>query len=416
MKLTIITLLFSLFALDAWAAGYQLRYQGAETMGTSFASQGTYGNSISSIYFNPALFLKQDKKQAIGVEGLVLYPTSLEFTSVGGNTVDDFASTTISGSLFWGYKFDDKSAVTVAFTTPWGTDTEYPENWDGQFAAIKTQLRTFNLQPVYSRMVGEQWAFSVGPQIQLAEGTLSSRIPPGTTGNPAIDTGILELDGDHWGLGAVLAVTYMPTDNITVNLTYNSQVKHDLEGEVTITNSAAPFVFESPATAEIFTPDTINLGASHVYGKWVSHFNFSWTNWSLFDEFDVENAPGNPAVGEVPFDVPAVAQNWQDTYFVAIGATYINNEKWTFRGGLSYETSAVENEDRTPRTQDADRLGVGLGASYKVAEAFNLDFGFNQIIYLGDVEITNPAIGGPQALGEFDNAASLFRVGLEYVF
>ena len=411
-KLTIVTtLFFTLFTLDAWAAGYQLRYQGAEAMGTSFASQGTYGTSLSSIYFNPALFLKQDKKQALAVEGMAIVPMSAEFTSEAtGKVYDEFADNTFTGSLFYGHRFNDTTALTVALTTPWGTNTEYPKDWEGRVGAIKTQLSTLNLQPVVSKMFNEKWAVSVGPQIQMTKGTLSGGVPgPPEKGGG----GVLETKGDNMGFGAVLAVTFMPNDHLTFNFTYNSKIEHTLSGEVTIDS---PRALASDAELEISTPDIVSLGASHVYNeKWVSHFNFSYTTWSLLETIDIENTPGDPAAGKLPTDIAPVPQNWQDTYLIALGATHIANDKWTFRGGLSYETSAVENKDRTPRTQDSDRVGVGLGGSYKLADAFNLDFGFNQIIYLGDVEITNPAAGGG-VTGEYDNSASLFRVGLEYMF
>ena len=405
MKLTIITSLFLLFTLDAWAAGYQLRYQGAEAMGTSFASQGTYGTSLSSVYYNPALFLKQGKKRAFAVELMSIIPTEAEFTSTATNTTYDyFADTTFSGALFFGYKIDDETAFTLALTTPWGTDTEYADDWDGQFAAIKTQLRTFNLQPVISKALNDKWAISVGPQIQLAQGTLSSRIPPIPAAGP-LGNGLYELDGDSLGIGAVLAVTYTPNDHLVLNLTYNSQIRHNLDGEVTV----SPQGVESDASAEIYTPDVINLGVSHIYNeRWVSHFNFSYTNWSLFNSFDV--VTDNPALST------ATPQNWQDTYFVAMGATYNANAKWTFRGGLSYETSAVENEDRTPRTQDSDRIGVGLGTSYRISKVLNLDLGVNQIIYLGDIELEPSADLPLNPAGEYDTAATLVRLGLEYMF
>jgi len=403
MKLTTITILASLFAFNAWGAGYQLRYQGAEAMGTSFASQGTYGNSVSNVYYNPALFLMQDKKQAIAIEGMAIIPFSAEFeSSVTGTTVDDFADTGFSGAFYYGYKINDTTAVTLAVTTPWGTDTEYPDNWEGQFAAITTQLRTFNFQPVISKMLNEKLAISIGPQIQLAQGTLSSRIPPVPSAGP-LGGGLYELEGDNVGVGAVLGLTYMPNEHLTLSLNYNSQIKHNLSGDVTI----SPQGVDTSASAEIFTPDTLNLGVSHIYNdRWVSHFSFSYTNWSLFNSFDVNDGIVNPST----------PQNWQDTYFVALGATFNMNEKWSFRGGASYETSAVENDDRTPRTQDSDRVGLGVGASLKASDSISLDFGYNHIIYLGDIDLITDASNPTNPSGSYDNSVGLVRIGLEYSF
>ena len=419
MKLITLTSLF--FACNAWGAGYQLRYQGAETMGTSFASQGTYGNSVSNIYYNPALFLKQDKKQAVAIEGMVVIPYTAEFTSdASGKTFDEFADTGFSGALYYAYKINDSTAVTLAVTTPWGTNTDYTSNWEGQYAALKTQLKAFNFQPVVSKAITDSLAVSVGPQIQSIKGVISKRIPPKIGPDKALNdlvgNQVFELDGDDIGFGAVVAVTYTPNDHLTLNLTYNSQIKHKLEGDATISSTPG---LSSSASAELFTPDILNLGVSHVYNDtWTSHLALSYTNWSLFKSFDIEVAPGKPMKGEVPFDPPASPQNWKDTYFVALGATYNANDQWSFRGGASYETSAVDNKDRTPRTQDSDRLGLGVGGSFKASDSLSLDFGYNQVIYLGDIKLvndgTNPMNANPN--GKYDNAIGLLRVGLEYNF
>jgi len=403
MKLSTVFLALTFLSMQAWSAGYQLRYQGAESMGTSFASQGTYGDSVSNIYYNPGLFLKQSSNQALSLEVMPIIPFKAEFNSeASGTTYDDYASTTVTGALYYGIRLGNDSALTLAVTTPWATNTEYPDAWEGQFAAIKTELQTINVQPVFSKMFGSKWVVSVGPQIQLAQGTLSSRLPP----NPALGTAagqILELDGDHVGVGAVVAATFMPSEHLVFNLTYNSQIKHELEGDLSVAGSN----ITDEATAELYTPDVINLGVSHTYNEfWTSHLSFSYTTWNLFDEFQIENSP---------LPLPAVAQNWQDSYFVALGATHTPNESWTFRGGVSYETSAVENEDRTPRTQDSDRIALGAGASYTLSNSLKLDMAYNHILYLGDIElIGNPATGTPA--GSYDNSVGLVRVGLNYAF
>ena len=81
MKHIALSALLFCFANTAMGAGYQLRYQGAESMGTAFSSAGSYGQSLSSIYYNPALFLLQDKDTSVALELMALHPTTSEFTS-----------------------------------------------------------------------------------------------------------------------------------------------------------------------------------------------------------------------------------------------------------------------------------------------------------------------------------------------
>ena len=81
---TFLALLF-LATQPAWGSGFQLRYQGAESMGTAFASAGSYGDSISNAYYNPGLFLSHRSKKAAALELMALHPTQAQFNSDSGS-------------------------------------------------------------------------------------------------------------------------------------------------------------------------------------------------------------------------------------------------------------------------------------------------------------------------------------------
>lgn len=421
MKLIALTALLVCFANSAWGAGYQLRYQGAESMGTAFSSAGSYGQSLSSIYYNPALFLLQDKDTSVAVELMVLHPTKAEFTSSTGQVSDDYASTGFTGSFYYGNKIDDDTAFTMAITTPWGTNTDYDDNWDGRYQALETDLVTINLQAMISKRMSDKFMFSVGPQIQQMMGTLGQATDFAFVGAGDVTS---EFDGSSLSVGGVLALTYMPSEKTTIGFNYTSRVKHKLRGDLEFSANAAslpapvggPFANSSDADAEIVTPDVFTLSASHTMSeKLIGHFSVSYTNWSIFKNLTL-NANNVLAGGLAPIQ-QVVPQNWDDTYMVALGSTFHMNEKTALRGGLSYETGAVNNEDRTPRTQDSDRIGLGLGASFGLG-AIALDIGLNHIIYTGDIEldIASAPPTKPGVSGTYDNSATLLRVGVEYQF
>lgn len=431
MKYIVTSAILFCFANSAWAAGYQLRYQGAESMGTSFASAGSYGNSISNAYYNPGLFLSQKNDRAAALELMVLNPTEAQFTSsTGGASEDDYASASLSGGLFFGYKLDEKTAITVGLTTPWATATDYDSDWQGRYHALETELITLNLQPMFTKQVSDKWILSVGPQIQSMSGVLS------TASFTGLPTDLVnEFEGDDIALGGVLAVTYKPSDKTTVGFNYTSRIKHTLEGDLkfsppalaagTPPGSGGPLVNSNDASTEITTPDFFTLSVSHVLSeKMIGHVSYSYTNWSLFDELRLVGN-GAAAGGAAPV-TSVVPQNWEDTYIASVGATHFLKDNFTFRWGVSYETGAVNNADRTPRTQDTDRLGLGVGATFKVASKLRLDIGLNHILYIDDIEIdiaSLPADPGPPAFagrpgvsGSYDFQATLLRAGLEYSF
>jgi len=421
MKYIALTALLFCLTNSAWGAGYQLRYQGAESMGTAFSSAGSYGDSLSSVYYNPGLFLTQDKDRAVSLELMAIYPTKSEFTSSTGTTYDDFASTSISGAFYFGYKVDETTAFTAALTTPWGTSTDYGPTWEGRYHAVETDLAGLNLQTMFSKKMSDKFIFSVGPQIQQLMGTLSGATGDGT--NPDL---INEFDGDNVSVGGVLALTYMPSEKTTIGFNYTSRVKHRLRGSLQFTPRAVAaggaggfgLADSNDAEAEITTPDVFTLGASHsLTDRLIGHLSFSYTNWSIFKDLTL-NA-NNVIGGAQPIPPSVVEQNWDDTYMVALGSTFNMSEKTILRGGLSYETGAVDNAFRTPRSQDTDRIGLGLGASFALG-AVTLDLGLNHIFYQGDIDLNVAAVpleGKIQGIsGSYDTSATLLRAGVEYVF
>ena len=411
-----------LFVNSSWGAGYQLRYQGAESMGTAFASAGSYGESLSSIYYNPGLFLMQNKKRAFSGELMALHPTDSEFTSASGTKYDDFTSTGLSGGFFYGYRVDDTTALTVALTTPWGTQSDYDSDWEGRYHAVKTKLAAVNLQTMLSKRFSDKFTASIGPQVQHLSGELSTAVPTAFPNAAASDL-LADLNADNISVGGVLALTYMPSKKTSFGFNYTSRIKHNLRGDFKSTPTNPTLQNSKNANAEITTPDVFTLGVTQSLSeKLLGHFSLSYTNWSLFKELTLRAANVIGGVGTFESTVP---QNWEDTYFIALGTTYNMKEHLTLRYGVSYETGAVENADRTPRSQDADRIGLGFGASFPIKNV-KLDIGLNHIIYTGDIELdiadvspatvpTLPA-GRDGVSGSYDNAATLLRVGVEYIF
>ncbi len=420
MKNFILIALLFCFTNSAWGSGYQLRYQGAESMGTAFASAGSNGASLSSIYYNPALFLLQDKNKSVALEFLAIHPTKAKFTSSTDQVSNNYVSSSFSGSLYYGHKVSDETAITVAITAPWATASDYNAKWEGRYHALKTSLKTINMQPIITQKVSNKFMFSIGPQIQY----MTSRLSKATNFGPNGDL-ISDFNGSNLNIGGILALTYIPTEKTTLAFNYTSYIKHNLRGDLkfspTELASVGGLVNSSDANSKITTPDVFTLSASHIVSEQlISHFSVSYTNWSIFKDIKLT---GNKALnGTLPL-INTTDQNWNDTYMLALGSTYYINGKTTLRGGVSYETGAVDNKYRTPRTQDTDRIGLGLGASFTLNTVV-LDLGLNHIIYTGDIDLdiatakptpTTPA-GTPGVTGTYDSSATLLRLGVEYKF
>lgn len=427
--------------ITSYGAGYQMRYQSAETMGTGFASDVTGAKTASGFFNNPSIIAFMDEGKHFSAEFTTLIPSgSFEGETTYGNSssisdteADGFGKVSILPSLYYGQKVADKLFVTATFSVPWATNSEYDNDWIGRYQATQTYLATFNLTPALTYAFNEKLAISGGVQVQYAVGELGTMVDVGGIGQggggtPANDDAEVVFDGDNLGFGAALSALYKHSDALRLGFQYRSQIKHNLKGEQS-SRGTTPFstgFIASPTgvgaglgdgqsvEAEIVIPDNITLGASYMYNeKFDLHASLSWTGWSSFDSLVVENTDSGTS-SESNLE-------WKDTYFLAAGADYYLNEKLILRGGLSYETGAPPDNRRTPRGVDDDRLGLNVGASFQFSEMLAFHGAFTQLIFLDKptIDLNDPPQGIPQQgdlTGEFSTSASLFRLAVSAKF
>lgn len=119
--------------------------------------------------------------------------------------------------------------------------------------------------------------------------------------------------------------------------------------------------------------------------------------------------------------VKTVENHWQDTYLVSVGADLRFTNWWTFRAGVGYETSAVDDPKyRTSIIPDADRLWLALGSSFKATKNMQIDVSAAWLHGIGERNLwsTDGSDGNtPEEIGKFEDLdAYLFGVQLVYKF
>src|SRR5262249_44995064 len=147
---------------------------------------------------------------------------------------------------------------------------------------------------------------------------------------------------------------------------YRSSIKHEIKGRATFENPALPGAFgaltagaqDTGARSTIKTPDSLSASLySELTGKWSLLGELTWTGWSKFKELRVRFDNGSPDA--------VTPENWRNTVRVSVGAGYKVDGRWTLRGGLAYENSAIRDEFRTARIPDNAHRLLGLGFNYK---------------------------------------------------
>jgi long-chain fatty acid transport protein len=157
--------------------------------------------------------------------------------------------------------------------------------------------------------------------------------------------------------------------------------------------AASPQFQNTPARADLKTPDVVSLAGSHqISPQLILLAEVQWTNWSVVKNLRVERADGS-ALTDQP-------EQWHGTWFASIGASYRPDPNWTLRGGFAFDPTPVRNQFRTARLPDADRYWLAAGLGYEWTPDLRFDAAFVHI-FTGSAPISEISQTGDLLAGRY---------------
>ena len=405
-------------ASAAHAAGFMLTEQSAGALGRAYAGVGVDGTDISGVYYNPAT-MTLHPGTAIQA-GFVAVGLDLAFESNDGSITENGQyNTQAIPHGYISHQINDSMWVGLAMTVPFGMGTEYGDNWEYAHRGISAEVLTFDFNPNVAWKVSDKLSIGAGMSIQYAAADLKmkedlSKFIPGATADG-------EIDADSWAWGFNVGLMWSPLENLRFGLSYRSKVSHHADGDFTTSNLRVedtvigdnPMLGTFDGKASLSTPAWAMATAAWDVNDLLSLYaTFRWTDWSSFDTLEIKSA-GVPVTG-----VKTVENHWQDTYLVSVGADLRFTNWWTFRAGIGYETSAVDDPKyRTSIIPDADRLWLALGSSFKATENMQIDVSAAWLHGIGERNLWDTDTAGDKEVGKFEDLdAYLFGVQLVYKF
>ena len=343
------------------AAGFALIEQNASGLGNAYAGAAAVAEDASTIYFNPAgMTLLPDRQWVIA--GHLIKPKA-EFSGtvsapfpVTGGEGGDAGGWALVPNAYFAFRLTPDVHLGVGLNSPFGLKTEYDSDWIGRYQAIKSELKTININPSLAYKVSDSLSVGAGLNIQWVEATLTNRIP--VLGQP-----LVTIKGDDYGWGYNLGALWQVTPATRVGLSYRSEVDYTLDGTA---STSDPVVFNGPVTADVTLPDSASLSLFHkVSPSWDLLADVTWTGWSDFDDL--------PIKGTVNKITP---ENWENILRYSLGATWHMSDKLSLRGGVAYDEAPVSDIDRTPRIPDGARTWVAFGWQYRLSAQSVIDFGY----------------------------------------
>ncbi|NWF76782.1 MAG: outer membrane protein transport protein [Nitrospirae bacterium] len=409
--LFLIGIIIFISSSTALGAGFALVEQSVSGLGNAYAGGAAAAEDATTIFYNPAGLTRLDGQEMIlGIH--IISPTA-KFHNEGSTHItgaplvgDDGGNggvTVMLPNLYYSKKFSERLSMGIGINSPFGLSTNYDEGWVGRYHALESKVITVNMNPSIAYKITDQLSVGAGFSAQYLKARLSKAIDFGTLDaigafvplgiparalglTPQSSDGFVSLEGDSWGMTYNLGLLFELSKKTRFGAAYRSRVEHTLRGDTDYKDvpaglTPAPIFKDGEAEATITLPDSFSISAFHQFNsQWMIMADFTWTNWSLFDELVVN--PDNPYQ-----DNDVTVENWQDNYRYSVGVTYLPIRDLAIRAGTAYDTSAVKSKQyRTPRIPDSDRIWAALGVGYKLSKMFGFDIGYAHL-FVNDPEI-----------------------------
>ncbi len=432
------TISLGAFSTNAISSGFMLWEQDAASIANYHAGVAAIANDASTNWYNAAGLTRINNKELVlGVDPIL---TDFRFKGTVDNHLMLIPSgpqtVTAQGGTFnlvpfghYALPINNRIALGFSVDVPFGLKTDYEENNFVRYSATLTDLKVVDVSPSIAFAITDKLSIGAGPDWQRLRAELDEVIGAIIPENDTDSTNVGYSSA--WGYHA--GILYQLTPQARVGVNYRSKITHHVKGNSEFSGPIANgFMdgtqrsgnFESEATL----PPTTSLGLFYAPNPcWDLLAHVSYTQWTYFEELDLENVAGLTEVmtefGPVPEPTNSleviIPEHYRNTWNVSLGANYHPNERWIIRTGIGYDESPAKNKYRNLQLPDSDRIGVGLGGHYQPTKCVGFDIGWTHIFAM-NTRINNLTQEfGPEKVttnGSVHSNADVYGLGVKFDF
>lgn len=383
-------------------------------MGNAFAGGAAGAEDASTVWFNPAGMSRIAGTQAV-VGGHLVLPRA-DFTNANSTTSPLIGGAPLSGAddgtetpalvpnAYLVGALNDTLNWGLGINVPFGLTTEYDDNWIGRYHAVKSDMKTVNINPALAFRVNDQLSLGVGVSAQYVEVELTSAVDFGSVCYsflpassctalgllPQQNDGFARIVGNNWAYNWNAGLHYRLNDDTQVGMAYRSGTTQNVKGKVdfTVPGEAIPLTAsgtftDTDAKAKVTLPAIFSMSVSHrVSDELTLLADATLTAWSAFEELRVVY-PNSPQPDSV------TTEKWQDSWRFAVGANLALDDQTTLRLGTAHDATPVPNLNyRTPRLPGDDRWWLSIGLGHDIDKHLHVDVGYSHL-FVADAKANN---------------------------
>jgi long-chain fatty acid transport protein len=365
--------------------------------GGAFAARAS---DLSAIFFNPAGLAYQKGAQVyVGVTLIMPKTSFFGPDQLNTNQETKMVSQTFNPiNVYASYQITDDLVFGVGVNNPYGLGTEWPADWSGKFISTKVDLQTFFFSPTLAYKLTDKFSIGVGMNYATGKVTLKRVLS-----DPFDPHANASIEANGTGIGWNVGVMYKATNDLSIGLSYRSQVKIDANG----TAKFDPMRSVYPAgdvSSSLTLPATGFLGVAYSPIKGLTlEADYQYVGWSSYKELAVTFKKDN--------SVSTSPKNYEDTYLIRVGAE-CTVEDCRFAAGYIYDHSPAPTMYVEPLLPDANRNEVSVGVGYKLTKNISVDLSY-MFIKFDQRKAVGTALNFD---GTYNSTANLFAVDFGYSF
>ncbi len=385
----------SIFSIESFSAGFYLSEVGTPgSLGTGGVANPVNNSGADSSWTNPAGMTGLDQDQLMS--GMTLIVPQIEFeSSIAGKGGDNGGNAgniaPVPGS-FYVRKLSEKLRFGFSVTAPIGGGLEFGDNFVGRYGATKVLLMGVGISSSIGYKVNDK--LSIGAGLSIVYTRLDEDI---AINQGPLPDGKVELDKlEDFGFQPFFGLTYEINDRTLLGLVYRAEAETNLEGDVLFRNFVLPGAI-LPTDVEISwdNPQWLEGGIRYnLTDDNMIAINVGWQDWSVFSDNRLAFS-GGPISPVVNLD-----RNWKDTWHAGIAFAHTNQERSRFSVGFSYDSSPVDDEDRTIDFPVDEIFKLSTSYSWWGAGKFDYAIGAT-LTLIGDGKVDQTS-QGVRFAGEFD--------------
>lgn len=403
----------------ALASGFALIEQNASGLGNAYAGQAAAAENASTVYFNPAGMTRLEGTQVSGAINLIKPSAKFENTGSAppggrplGDNGGDAGDWAFVPNAYLSWQLNRSLWLGVGLSVPFGLKTDYEPTWIGRFQAIKTEMKTYDINPSIAWKVNDWFSVGAGVSYQHAEVKLNRAVSfVASEGSLALD-----IKDNQWGYN--VGAMFNPGPNTRIGLAYRSSMGYTLTGTAAVAGAvnAAPTV-----AANIRLPDNYSAGFAHALSdRWELLGDFTYTRWSTVKAIPLVTTSAS-ALGAANTTLDTINFQFKDTYRVGLGTNFKWTPDFTLKLGVAYDKAPVDDAFRTVSLPDSDRTWLAVGGKYRVGKAGAFDFGYAHLfVKNGTINSLQGTAAAPfqkgNVVGNYENSVDILSFQYTHSF